>query len=172
MGGAAATGARVVVLTEAAVAGETLDPGRLAVVEYGAGDPPAGAFGRVEEVAFRTAAVALPARLPLVPSLVRAPGRGLVLRPGAGAVGGRVAVVGGRPGLLRAGARVDVLRVSAGDGGVEPLAEGVEVLSRPRATADGDWAVAVRVPTAAALAIASAEAAGARITLLAREAAR
>jgi Flp pilus assembly protein CpaB len=165
----------VVVLTEAAVAGETLDPGRLAVVEYGAGDPPAGAFGRVEEVAFRTAAVALPARLPLVPSLVRAPGQGLALRPGERAVGVRVDEVGGLPGLLRVGARVDVLRVSAdaaGEGGVEPLAEGVEVLSRPRATADGDWAVAVRVPAAAALAIASAEAEGARITLLAREAAR
>ncbi len=87
-------------------------------------------------------------------------------------MGVRVDEVGGLAGLLRAGARVDVL-VSGPDedGPVEQLASGAEVLGRPRLAPDGaSWAVALRVPATTAIEIAAAEAAGRRIRLLAREA--
>ena len=123
-GGAAAAGARVVVVAQPVAAGESLDPARLRLVDWPAERTPPGALTRVEDAAFRVAAVALPVGLPLVPSLLRAPGRTSALRQGERAVGVRVDEVGGLAGLLRAGARVDVL-VSGPDedGPVEQVAE-------------------------------------------------
>ena len=171
-GGAAAAGARVVVVTQPVAAGQSLDPSRLRLVDWPAAQTPPGALTRVEDASFRVAAVALPVGLPLVPSLLRAPGSDLGLRQGERAVGVRVDEVGGLAGLLRAGARVDVL-VSGPDedGPVEQLASAAEVLGRPRLAPDGtSWAVALRVPATTAIEIAAAEAGGRRIRLLAREA--
>lgn len=171
-GGASVAGGRVVVVARAVPAGETLDPARLRLVEWPADRTPPAALTRVEDAAFRVAAVALPVGLPLVPSLLRAAGTDLGLRQGERAVGVRVDEVGGLAGLLRAGARVDVL-VSGPDedGPVEQLASAAEVLGRPRLASDGgSWAVALRVPATTAIEIAAADAAGRRIRLLAREA--
>jgi pilus assembly protein CpaB len=172
-GGSAAAGVPVVVLAEPASAGEQLDPARLRVERWPAERVPPNAVARVEDVAFRAAAVSLPPGLPLIPSFVRAPGQGLALRPGERAVGVRVDEVGGLPGLLRVGDRVDVLVAGAGrDAEPELVAEGVEVVARPRVAPDGaSWAVALRVPAAVAIEPASADAASRRVALLGREAA-
>jgi pilus assembly protein CpaB len=168
----ARAGVPVVLLAEPAVAGEQLDPARLRVERWPAERVPPNAVARVEDVAFRAAAVALPPGLPLVPSLVRAPGQGLALRPGERAVGVRVDEVGGLPGLLRVGDRVDVLVAGADrDDQASLVAEGVEVVARPRLAPDGgSWAVALRVPAAVAIELAAADAAERRVSLLGREA--
>ncbi len=157
----------VVVLRHAVRGGTTLDPDALLVVDYPAPLVPAGALGSVGEAAFRTAAVGLPAGLPLFAGLFRDPATALGLGRGERAVGVRVDDVTGLPELLSAGVRVDVLvrgRLQVAD---------AEVIGRPRRTGDGiSWSVALRLPEELAAALGRAEARGDEIRLLPRGPAR
>ena len=161
---------RVLVLSRSVTAGSSIDP---AIVRPVAVDPvlvPAGAIVSVDQVAFRRAAVALPAGLPLVPSLLRRPGRTIALRAGERAVGVRVDDVSGLPTMLAEGAPVDVL-IGGQAGGRNAMIHGAIVLAPPRRTADGSaWAVALRLPERLAFQVGLAGAAGSDIRLLAKAA--
>ena len=159
---------RVLVLSRSVTAGSSIDP---AIVRPVAVDPvlvPAGAIVSVDQVAFRRAAVALPAGLPLVPSLLRRPGRTIALRAGERAVGVRVDDVAGLPSILDVGSRVDVLVGRGGSGAPFRIAAAV-VLDRPRRSIDGEaWAVVLRLAAPLAARVGEAGAAGRDIRLLAR----
>jgi Flp pilus assembly protein CpaB len=161
-----AVGPPILVLARDVVAGATIDPGNLRV-RHAAGPAPAGAISRVDLAAFRVAVVAIPRNLPLVPSLLRLPGRGAGLRSTERAVGVRVDEVSGLPGLLAAGSIVDV--VIGGAGAAVERIDGATVLVRPTRIGGGsDWAVALRVGVRDARRLSLAEAAGRDVRLLAR----
>ncbi len=156
---------RVLVATSAIPAGRPIDPALLAVVLVPAQIAPEGALTEPDQAAFRSPAVRLPAGMPLYDALL-ARGAGVAsLAADERAVGVRVDDVTGLPGFLDVGARVDVL---VGSGSDRLAIESAGVLGRPRRSADGGWAVALRLPAALATAVADAQSAGAEVRLLAR----
>jgi Flp pilus assembly protein CpaB len=163
---APAAGPSILVLAHDVAAGATIDPGNLRLVQA-TGPVPDGALARLDLAAFRTAVVAIPRNLPLVPSLLRSPGRGAGLRPSERAIGVRVDEVSGLPGLLEPGSIVDV--VIGGAGATGERIDGATVLARPTRIADGSaWAVALRLGVHDARRLSLAEAAGRDVRLLAR----
>jgi len=126
---------------------------------------PHTALGEPDQAAFRIAAVAIPAGLPIVPALLRRGAGASSLAPDERAVGVRVDDVTGLPALLDAGSAVDLV-IGTGAGRLTVAAAGV--LARPRRAADGSWAVALRLPARVAETVAGAQADGAEVRLLAR----
>jgi pilus assembly protein CpaB len=131
----------VVVVRRTVPAGERLSARVLAVRTVPARFAPAGSYARPAEVAGLRAAVDLPARVDLVPSLLDdgspAPAAGAPVR-----VGERVAevVARGSADLIVPGSRVDVLitrRRGDGGGDTQLALEDAEVLGAAPATASG-----------------------------------
>jgi Flp pilus assembly protein CpaB len=161
---AGAAGQRIVVLRHAVRGGATIDPADLVARAYPARLTPPGAVRSADAVAFRTAVVALPAGLPLVPSFLRDRPAVPPLRRTERALGVRVDDVTGLPQLLGPGTHADVLVA-----GVLRVAD-AEVMARPRRNGDGvSWSVALRLPAALAAEVARAEARGQEIRLLPRD---
>ena len=158
-------GVGVLVARRTLVAGRPIDPAQVEVVRMPASLTPRTALTETDQVAFRIAAVAIPAGLPIVPSLLRRGTGTATLAPDERAVGVRVDDVTGLPALLDAGSAVDLV-VGTGAGRLTVDAAGV--LSRPRHAADGSWAVALRLPARVAATVAGAQADGAEVRLLAR----
>jgi pilus assembly protein CpaB len=157
-------GVAVLVARRTLPAGRAIDPAHVVVVRLPAAIVPRAALTETDQVAFRIAAVAIPQGLPIVASLLRR-GAGAALAAGERAVGVRVDDVTGLPELLDAGSEVDVV---IGSGDTRLAVDGAGVLARPRRTADGSWAVVLRLPARLAEAVADAQAAGAGVRLLAR----
>jgi Flp pilus assembly protein CpaB len=130
-----------------------------------AGLVPRTALGEPDQAAFRIAAVAIPAGLPIVPALLLRSAGTSSLAPDERAVGVRVDDVTGLPALLDAGSAVDLV-IGTGANRLAVAAAGV--LARPRRAADGSWAVALRLPARVAATVAGAQADGAEVRLLAR----
>ena len=162
---AAADGVGVVVARRPLAAGRPIDPGQVAIVRMPAALVPRTALGEPDQVAFRIAAVAIPAGLPIVPALLRRGAGASSLAPDERAVGVRVDDVTGLPALLDAGSAVDLV---IGTGASRLTVAAAGVLARPRRAADGSWAVALRLPARTAEAVAGAQADGAEVRLLAR----
>jgi pilus assembly protein CpaB len=158
-------GAGVLVARRALAAGRPIDPGQVAAVRMPASLAPRTALHEVDQVAFRIAAVPIPAGLPIVPSLLRKGAGTSSLAPDERAVGVRVDDVTGLPALLDAGSAVDLV-IGTGPSRLTVAAAGV--LGRPRRAADGSWAVALRLPARVAETVAGAQADGAEVRLLAR----
>jgi Flp pilus assembly protein CpaB len=155
---------RVLLLRHAVRAGGTIDPGNLFLGSYPARLTPPGALTSTAQAAFRTAAVTLPAGLPLISSFVRDRLAVAPLRRTERALGIRVDDVTGLPQLLGPGTRADVL--VAGTLRVQDA----EVMTRPRRNGDGvSWSVALRLPAALAAEVARAESRGLEIRLLPRD---
>ena len=166
---ARATGQPVLVLRRSVAAGAVIDPANVLLVRA-ASPRPVGALTGVELVAFRPAAVAIPAGLVLVPSLVGHVRPVEVLGAGERVVGVRVDEVSGLPAILEAGAIVEVV-LGGGAWPVERIDRAV-VLARPSRMLDsGAWAVSLRLPTAAARRVSIAQTAGRDVRLLLRSAA-
>jgi Flp pilus assembly protein CpaB len=159
------SGVGVLVARRPLAAGRPIDPGQVAVVRVPAALVPRTALSEVDQAAFRIAAVAIPAGLPLVPSLLRRGAGTASLAAGERAVGVRVDDVTGLPALLDAGSSVDLV---IGTGATRLTVDGAGVLARPRRAADGTWAVALRLPARVAETVAGAQADGAEVRLLAR----
>ena len=160
------SGSPVLVLVRAVPAGGTIDPANVTVAHL-AGQAPDGALRRLDLVAFRSAVVAIPRGLPLVPSLLREPGRAPLVSSSERAVGVRVDEVSGLPSLLEPGVVVDVMIGGAGQDGER--IDGATVLGRPARTADGSgWAVALRMSVRDARTLSLAELAGRDVHLLPR----
>jgi Flp pilus assembly protein CpaB len=158
-------GVGVLVARHALLAGRPIDPEQVKVVRMPASLTPRTALTETDQVAFRIAAVAIPAGLPIVPSLLRRGTGTAALAPDERAVGVRVDDVTGLPALLAAGSAVDLV-IGTGAGRLTVDAAGV--LGRPRHAADGSWAVALRLPARVAATVAGAQADGAEVRLLAR----
>jgi Flp pilus assembly protein CpaB len=146
-------------------AGRPIDPGQVAVVRVPAAMAPRTALTEIDQAAFRIAAVAIPAGLPLVPALLRRGAGTTALATGERAVGIRVDDVTGLPALLDAGSTVDLV---IGTGASRLTVDAAGILARPRRAADGSWAVALRLPAVVAATVAGAQADGAEVRLLAR----
>ncbi len=161
-----ASGRPVLILVRAVPAGGTIDPANVTVAHL-SNLVPDGAIGRLDLVAFREAAVAIPHGLPLVASLLREPGRVPLVRPSERAVGVRVDEVSGLPGLLEPGVVVDVM---IGGANVDAQRiDGATVLGRPTRISDGGgWAVALRLRARDAQTLSLAESAGRDVRLLPR----
>ena len=162
---AGAQGVGVLVARRAITAGRPIDPDQVATVRVPAAVRPRTALTEVDQVAFRIAAVAIPAGLPLVPSLLRRAAGTSSLAPGERAVGVRADDVTGLPALLDAGSAVDLV---IGTGPTRLTVPGAGVLGPPRRAADGSWAIALRLPARIAETVAGAQADGAEVRLLAR----
>jgi pilus assembly protein CpaB len=158
-------GVAVLVARRALPAGRAIDPAQVVVVRVPSAIVPRTALSEPDQVAFRISAVAIPAGLPIVPSLLRKGAGTTTLAVGERAVGVRVDDVTGLPGLLDAGSQVDLV---IGSGETRIAVDGAGVLARPRRTADGGWAVALRLPARLAETVADAQTAGAGVRLLAR----
>lgn len=159
------TGVAVLVARSTLPAGRAIDPAQVRVVRVPAGIVPKTALAETDQVAFRIAAVAIPAGLPIVPSLLRRGAGTATLAAGERAVGVRVDDVTGLPVLLDAGSAVDVV---IGSGETRVAIGGAGVLARPRRTTDGSWAVILRLPSRLAETVADSQAGGAGVRLLAR----
>ncbi len=162
---ASETEVAVLVARRTLPAGHAIDPAQVRVVRVPAGIVPKTALAETDQVAFRIAAVAIPAGLPIVPSLLRRGTGTAALAAGERAVGVRVDDVTGLPVLLDAGSEVDVV---IGSGETRVGIEGAGVLARPRRTTDGSWAVILRLPSRLAETVADSQAGGAGVRLLAR----
>ena len=159
------TGVPVLVARRTLPAGRAIDPGQVGVVRVPAAMAPKTALSETDQVAFRIAAVAIPPGLPIVASLLRRGAGTASLSAGERAVGVRVDDVTGLPALLDAGSEVDVV---IGSGETRVAIDGAGVLADPRRTADGSWAVVLRLPSRLAETVADAQAGGAGVRLLAR----
>ena len=149
----------------AIAAGRPIDPDQVTIVRMPAALTPRTALSETDQVAFRIAAVPIPAGLPIVPSLLRRGAGTSSLAAGERAVGVRVDDVTGLPALLDAGSAVDLV---IGTGASRLTVPAAGVLGRPRRAADGSWAVALRLPAHVAETVAGAQADGAEVRLLAR----
>lgn len=164
-GAAGAGGVGVLVAKRAIAAGRPIDPDQVTTVRMPAALTPRTALSETDQVAFRIAAVPIPAGLPIVPSLLRRGAGTSSLAAGERAVGVRVDDVTGLPALLDAGSAVDLV---IGTGASRLTVPAAGVLGRPRRAADGSWAVALRLPAHVAETVAGAQADGAEVRLLAR----
>ena len=151
-------GVAVLVARRALPAGRAIDPARSRRARPSA-IVPRTALSEPDQVAFRITAVAIPAGLPIVPALLRKGAGTATLAAGERAVGVRVDDVTGLPacstpdpGRPRDRRRARRASPSTGAG----------VLARPRRTADGAWAVALRLPARLAETVADAQADGCR----------
>ncbi|MDX6377925.1 MAG: hypothetical protein QOE98_2228 [Gaiellaceae bacterium] len=158
-------GVAVLVPRRTLAAGRAIDPAQVVVVRLPAALVPKTALTEADQVAFRIAAVAIPPGLPIVASLLRRGSGTATLATGERAVGVRVDDVTGLPGLLDEGSEVDVV---IGSGETRIAVDRAGVLARPRHTADGSWAVVLRLPARLAETVADAQAGGAGVRLLAR----
>ena len=162
---AADEGVAVLVARRTLPSGRAIDPAQVLVVRVPAAIVPRTALTEPDQVAFRIPAVAIPAGLPIVASLLRRGAGTATLGIGERAVGVRVDDVTGLPELLDVGSQVDLV---IGSGESRLAVDGAGVLGRPRRTADGGWAVALRLPARLAETVADAQTAGAGVRLLAR----
>jgi pilus assembly protein CpaB len=158
-------GVPVLVARRTLKAGQAIDPALVVVVRVPAAIVPKTALTETDQVAFRIAAVAIPPGLPIVVSLLRRGTGTATLAAGERAVGVRVDDVTGLPALLDEGSAVDLV---IGSGETRIAIDQAGVLARPRRTADGSWAVVLRLPTRLAETVADAQAGGAGVRLLAR----
>ncbi len=158
-------GIAVLVARRTLPAGKAVDPAQVVIVHVPAAMVPRTVLTEADQVAFRIPAVAIPAGLPIVASLLRRGAGTSALAAGERAVGVRVDDVTGLPGLLDTGSLVDLV---IGSGETRVAVDGAGVLSRPRRTSDGAWAVALRLPARLAESVADAQAGGAGVRLLAR----
>jgi Flp pilus assembly protein CpaB len=162
---ATADGVGVLVARRALPAGRPIDPDQVRLVRMPRALTPQTALDEADQVAFRIAAVPIPAGLPIVPALLRRGAGASSLAPDERAVGVRVDDVTGLPGLLDTGSAVDLV---IGTGASRLTVAAAGVLGRPRRAADGTWAVALRLPARVAETVAGAQADGAEVRLLAR----
>lgn len=161
---------RVVTVTRPIAAGVEITLDAIGTIDLPSSLVPDGALVEPGDVALRRPAIALPARIPLVASMLArrksAPAGVTLLAENERAIGLLVDGVAGLPTLLRAGGRIDVMfdaRQSSF------TVENVRVVEKPSRIADGDgWRLIIAAPTAIAVRIAETQDAGARIRVLAR----